>query len=192
MQMYQSTPDYYRDVIQHGHKYVEKHRGPSGKWVYKYNRWKSQRAEKNAKKYRDKLANTQMQNFFDRNYKDGIDPYVETTNIKGNYKNRADRHIGTFTYRTTGDKWNPDEPLKRSGRPSSAGWDSGRIGSKSVKTTSVKSKRFIAKKKGVKDDVRYRGKGTGGRSKSESKTKKRITTTTVNSRAMRNDPRYRR
>ena len=42
MQTYQATPDYYRDVIQHyykskkNHKYISKHKGPSGKWVYVY------------------------------------------------------------------------------------------------------------------------------------------------------------
>ena len=50
MQTYQSTPDYYRDVIQHGwakdatsrvHKYIERHRGKNGKWVYVYRKAKN-------------------------------------------------------------------------------------------------------------------------------------------------------
>ena len=43
MQTYQSTPDYYRDYIQHGwlkdqaakvHKYISRWRGKNGKWYY--------------------------------------------------------------------------------------------------------------------------------------------------------------
>ena len=43
--IYQSTPDYYRDVIQHGwlkdtankaHKYIERWKGKNGKWYYRY------------------------------------------------------------------------------------------------------------------------------------------------------------
>ena len=41
MQGYQATPDYYRDIIQHGildkaHKYIKKYMGKNGKWVYVY------------------------------------------------------------------------------------------------------------------------------------------------------------
>ena len=45
MQMYQSTPDYYRDYIEHGwlkdaaakaHKYIDRWRGKNGKWYYRY------------------------------------------------------------------------------------------------------------------------------------------------------------
>ena len=45
MQTYQSTPDYYRDYIQHGwlkdqaakvHKYISRWRGKNGKWYYSY------------------------------------------------------------------------------------------------------------------------------------------------------------
>lgn len=50
MQIYQSTPDYYRDYIEHGwlkdqaakvHKYIERHRGKNGKWVYVYRKAKN-------------------------------------------------------------------------------------------------------------------------------------------------------
>lgn len=45
MQTYQSTPDYYRDYIEHGwlkdqaakvHKYIKRWRNKAGKWVYQY------------------------------------------------------------------------------------------------------------------------------------------------------------
>lgn len=45
MQQYQSTPDYYRDYIEHGwvkdqaakvHKYLKRWRNKAGKWVYEY------------------------------------------------------------------------------------------------------------------------------------------------------------
>ena len=45
MKTYQATPDYYRDVIQHGwlkdqvnkaHKYIKKYMGKNGKWIYVY------------------------------------------------------------------------------------------------------------------------------------------------------------
>lgn len=45
MQTYQSTPDFYRDYIEHGwlkdqaakvHKYIERWRGKNGKWYYRY------------------------------------------------------------------------------------------------------------------------------------------------------------
>ena len=45
MQTYQSTPDFYRDYIEHGwlkdqaakvHKYIERWRGKNGKWYYSY------------------------------------------------------------------------------------------------------------------------------------------------------------
>ena len=45
MQMYQSTPDFYRDYIEHGwlkdqtakaHKYIERWKGKNGKWYYRY------------------------------------------------------------------------------------------------------------------------------------------------------------
>jgi len=45
MQTYQSTPDYYREYIEHGylkdtaakvHKYIERWRGKNGKWYYRY------------------------------------------------------------------------------------------------------------------------------------------------------------
>lgn len=50
MQQYQSTPDFYRDYIEHGwlkdqaakaHKYIERHRGKNGKWVYVYRKAKN-------------------------------------------------------------------------------------------------------------------------------------------------------
>lgn len=55
MQTYQSTPDYYRDYIEHGwlkdqaakvHKYIERWRGKNGKWYYRY---KSEAQELGAK-----------------------------------------------------------------------------------------------------------------------------------------------
>lgn len=62
MQTYQSTPDYYRDYIEHGwlkdqaakvHKYIKRWRNDAGKWVYKYatdartkiNRWNTANRE---------------------------------------------------------------------------------------------------------------------------------------------------
>lgn len=37
MQTYQSTPDYYNDYISHAnHKYIDKHMGKNGKWIYTY------------------------------------------------------------------------------------------------------------------------------------------------------------
>lgn len=51
MQTYQSTPDYYRDFISHAdYKYISKHRGPSGKWVYVYNNESQRSAYKDRKK----------------------------------------------------------------------------------------------------------------------------------------------
>ena len=47
MQTYQSTPDYYRDYIEHGwlkdqaaktHKYLKRWKNDAGKWVYQYAR----------------------------------------------------------------------------------------------------------------------------------------------------------
>lgn len=55
MMQYQSTPDYYRDYIEHGwlkdqaakvHKYIERWRGKNGKWYYRY---KSKAQETEAK-----------------------------------------------------------------------------------------------------------------------------------------------
>ena len=51
MQTYQSTPDYYRDFISHAnYKYISKHRGPSGKWVYVYKNESQRSAYKDRKK----------------------------------------------------------------------------------------------------------------------------------------------
>lgn len=125
--IYQATPDYYNDVIAHrDHKYISKHRGRTGKWIYKYYSNKSKKAEKRAKQYRDELYNV-------ANYQN-MPVWAETPNIRKNYKDKAGRNLGLFEYRTA-DKFNT--PLQRSGRPSSAGWDSGREGSKNVKTTKV-------------------------------------------------------
>ena len=50
MQTYQSTPDFYRDYIEHGylkdaaakaHKYIERYKGKNGKWVYVYRKAKN-------------------------------------------------------------------------------------------------------------------------------------------------------
>lgn len=125
--IYQATPDYYNDVIAHrDHKYISKHRGRTGKWIYKYYSNKSKKAEKQAKQYRDELYNV-------ANYQN-MPVWAETPNIRKNYKDKAGRKLGLFEYRTS-DKFNT--PLQRSGRPSSAGWDSGRTGSRNKKTTKI-------------------------------------------------------
>lgn len=125
--IYQATPDYYNDVIAHkDHKYISKHRGRTGKWIYKYYSNKSKKAEKQAKQYRDELYNV-------ANYQN-MPVWAETPNIRKNYKDKAGRNLGLFEYRTA-DKFNT--PLQRSGRPSSAGWDSGREGSRNKKTTKI-------------------------------------------------------
>ena len=60
MQAYQSTPDFYRDYIEHGwlkdqaakvHKYISRWRGKNGKWYYSY---KSKAQEKIAQIRQDK------------------------------------------------------------------------------------------------------------------------------------------
>lgn len=41
MQIYQATPDYYNEYISHSkenHKYIDKHMGKNGKWIYTYER----------------------------------------------------------------------------------------------------------------------------------------------------------
>lgn len=125
--IYQATPDYYNDVIAHkDHKYISKHRGRTGKWIYKYYSNKSKKAEKQAKQYRDELYNV-------ANYQN-MPVWAETPNIRKNYKDETGRKLGLFEYRTS-DKFNT--PLQRSGRPSSAGWDSGREGSRNKKTTKI-------------------------------------------------------
>lgn len=62
MQAYQSTPDYYRDFIEHGwiknqaakaHKYIERWKNEAGFWRYRY---QSKRLESQAKKARGPLS----------------------------------------------------------------------------------------------------------------------------------------
>ena len=60
MQTYQSTPDYYRDYIEHGwlkdqaakvHKYIKRWRNEAGKWVYQYkNELQDAKTRRNRKK----------------------------------------------------------------------------------------------------------------------------------------------
>lgn len=81
---YTSTPDYYRDVIQHGwikdaaakaHKYVERWRGKNGKWIYRY---KSKAQE---------LGTKVIRRF---NYREPLDPSETTRNYgtsRGTYDN---------------------------------------------------------------------------------------------------------
>lgn len=69
---------------------------------------------------------------------------IETVNIKGDKKDAGWR-MGSVTYRTTGNKWEPFQALERSGRPRSHGYDSGSEGSRSVKTTKINpNKRVVA------------------------------------------------
>lgn len=85
MQTYQSTPDYYRDFIEHGwlknqaakaHKYIERWKNEAGFWRYRY---ASKRLESKAKKARGPIsAETVTQDI--RNGK--------TTRVKDSYRSR--------------------------------------------------------------------------------------------------------
>lgn len=85
MQTYQSTPDYYRDFIEHGwlkdqaaktHKYIERWKNEAGFWRYRY---ASKRLESKAKKARGPMsAETVTQDI--RNGK--------TTRTKDSYRSR--------------------------------------------------------------------------------------------------------
>ena len=129
MQTYQSTPDYYNDFISHAsHKYISKHKSLSGKWVYKYYKNKSTKLGNKASQYRDEIWNY-------GGVSGKMNPLIETTNIKGDYKSPG-RSLGVFTYRTVGSGVN-QQPLVRSGRPRSYGFDSGSEGTKTPKTTKI-------------------------------------------------------
>ena len=61
MIQYQSTPDYYRDIIQHGwlkdqaakvHKYIKRWKNDAGKWVYQYKKPKSKITEESRRSSR--------------------------------------------------------------------------------------------------------------------------------------------
>ena len=68
MIQYQSTPDYYRDYISHAdYKYISKHRGPSGKWVYVYNNESQRSAYKDRKK---QIQESREQTEFDAHKRD--------------------------------------------------------------------------------------------------------------------------
>lgn len=122
MQMYQSTPDYYRDVIQHGwlsnktHKYIDKFKNAKGEWVYRYYKAKSKRAENKTAKYRKKW---------------GVDNETSTLyiNRKGGEK-LFDKDQWLKSMGNNG-------IVRTSGRAKSHGYDSGSRGSRTPNTTKI-------------------------------------------------------
>ena len=88
MQIYQSTPDYYRDYIEHGwlkdqaakvHKYLKRWKNKAGKWVYQYKQpksntsyanWNEQRAWRMEGLYAEKDHRTAARGAVIRRYQD--------------------------------------------------------------------------------------------------------------------------
>lgn len=72
---YQSTPDYYRDYIEHGwfsdttkkaHKYIDKYMNKAGKWVYVY-KTKAKTAMNNYKQEKEeKTKRKQLKNWIEK------------------------------------------------------------------------------------------------------------------------------
>lgn len=127
--MYQSTPDYYRDYIEHGwlrdqaakaHKYIKRWRNKAGKWVYQY---ANDRRGNKIKKLRDKW---------------GATPDVVTYDIRSDNRKikKAMRKGQGYIFGYRGE----------SGRPSSMS-DLGRAGSRRISTTHIDLNNTRPKKK---------------------------------------------
>lgn len=78
MQTYQSTPDYYRDYIQHGwlkdqaakmHKYIKRWKNEAGKWVYQYKKPKSNPTFVNSQASKELVGDGGFVNRYDKGHK---------------------------------------------------------------------------------------------------------------------------
>lgn len=135
MQTYQSTPDYYRDYIEHGwfsnkaHKYIEKFKNAKGEWVYRYYKAKSKRAGNMAAKYRKKwgVGNEDATLYINKkggDYAFNKGQWLETMGNNGR--------------------------ISSSGRPNSRNYyDSGKIGSRTPNVTKIGLTRAQRKAKSV-------------------------------------------
>lgn len=116
MQTYQSTPDYYRDYIEHGylkyqaakvHKYLKRWRNKAGKWIYQYKKPKSKATMKSMEYSRallnDNLAdNADTAYFINKKRKDdyGIYSVRQIDVARQNAKNRYTQRKMTNKIRT--------------------------------------------------------------------------------------------
>ena len=144
MQTYQSTPDYYRDYIEHGylkdqaakvHKYIERWRGKNGKWYYRY-KSKAQEAITKYNRSKDQITS---------------DPETITTNY-------GKKELVAFGRRNWSGKQN-------------ALLD-GQTGSRVVKTTKVSSK--VSRKPKKKGNLTSRGYSDSKSSSNNKATEKKI------------------
>ena len=110
MNTYQSTPDYYRDFIEHGwakdaaakvHKYVERWRGKNGKWYYSY---KSKAQEQIAKTKRA-LAGVDAKTITDKRDSWGKARGLITMNIKKRTDNGKANSKSKVNPSNSGTKW---------------------------------------------------------------------------------------
>ena len=112
--MYQSTPDYYNDFIAHAnHKYINKYKSKSGRWVYVYTQPKasdipnpyvalnegmnSLRDRKNqAVSGVKKKANSQLNSFYNKMDNWGASTRKKIQTTKSNTKKKVDSKLNDF------------------------------------------------------------------------------------------------
>lgn len=133
MQTYQSTPDFYRDYLEHrSHKYIDKYKNKFGNWIYRYK------------------TSKRAQQVSDARREAGVEADVHTADILKDKKEGWTK-LGVATTVNSG----VNQRAHFSGKAKSYGRDSGSIGSKYVKRENKYTKRADNTKKKIQTAYKY-------------------------------------